>query len=486
MKRSCFTFHTVLQAAPVFRVNAIRKPSNDKLEAAWISLVVTTVLVAAKLAVGLATGSLAILSLAAESGIDLAAVLITVLAVRISSTPPDADHPYGHGKFESLSALAQGLLLLGATAWIVLHAASHLSAGKNQVTVNGWSFAVLIVSVLLDGWRGQFLHGAGKVHRSSSLEASAIHFLTDALSAVIAAIALLLVKFANIPEADDWAAIVVGAFVAYLSVRIILNAVDGLTDRYTRTGDYDRVTAIVERVPGVEGVNDMRMRTAGPTTFIEISVALSRVLPLSAIERILAEVERAVRQDFPHSDVTVHWQPIRTKNERPFETIKMVIAEHGLLPHNTELSRMKDGKIELDYHLEFRPGESLADATAVSNDIQSRIREELPQVGPIFVHLEEERSDTSLPKIEEAGRSELIDRITGSAMRSNEQVRRVLDVHLFRDSIQHAKLVITVELASTLSLHSAHEIVTALEETLKKEFPELTRIVVQAKPAANA
>ena len=483
MKHSYFDFCTVLQAAPVFRVNAIRKPSNDKLEAAWISLVVTAVLVAAKLAVGLATGSLAILSLAAESGIDLAAVLITVLAVRISSTPPDADHPYGHGKFESLSALAQGLLLLGATVWIVLHATSHLMAGKNQVTVNGWSFGVLLFSVLLDGWRGQFLHGAGKEHRSSSLEASAIHFLTDALSAVVAAIALLLVKFANVPEADDWAAILVGAFVGYLSVRIILNAVDGLTDRYTRTGDYDRVKSIVERVAGVEGVPDMRMRTAGPTTFIEISITLSRVLPLSAIERIVAEVERSVLLHFPHSEVTVHWQPIRTKSERPFETIKMVIAEHGLLPHNTELSRMKDGKIELDYHLEFRPGESLSDAEAVSEDIQARIHEELPQVGPIFVHLEEERSDGSLPKIEEAERAELIERIIRSVKSSNSKVERVLDVHLFRDSINHTKVVITVELGKTLSLHEAHDIVTSVEESLKKEFPELTRIVIQAKAA---
>ncbi len=465
-------------------LNSLREPSNDKLQAAWISLVVTAVLVAAKLAVGLATGSLAILSLAAESGIDLAAVLITVLAVRVSSIPPDADHPYGHGKFESLSALAQGLLLLGATVWIVLHASTHLVARMNEVIVNGWSFGVLAFSVALDAWRGQFLRGAGKEHRSASLEASAIHFLTDALSAVVAAIALLLVKFANVPEADDWAAIVVGGFVAYLSIRIILRAVDGLTDRYTRTGDYDRLRALVERTPGVERVTDMRMRTAGPTTFVEVSILLSRVLPLSAIERIVADAEHTIQYSFPHAEVTVHWRPTRTKNERPFETVKMVIAEHGLLPHNTELSRMQKGTIELDYHLEFRPGESLEDAAAVSDHIQTRIHEELPQVGPIFVHLEEERSDLALPKIEEAARTELINTISDAVKHSNPSIQGVRDTHLFRDELdQNVKLVITVELPRELSLRDAHEIVTDAETRLKKEFPELTRIVIQAKPA---
>jgi len=87
----------------------------DKVQVAWVSLLVTFLLLIAKLAIGLMTGSLVILSLAAESGVDLASVLITLLAVRVSSIPPDEDHPYGHGKFESLSALAEALLLLGVT-----------------------------------------------------------------------------------------------------------------------------------------------------------------------------------------------------------------------------------------------------------------------------------------------------------------------------------------------------------------------------------
>lgn len=453
-----------------------------KLQAAWISLAVTIILVTAKLAIGLATGSLAILSLAAESGIDLAAVLITLLAVRVSSIPPDEDHPYGHGKFESLSALAQGLLLLGVTIWIVIHAASHRMGNPSVVTVNGWSFGVLVLSVTLDFWRAQKLRSIGKQHHSSALESSSIHFFTDALSALVAGVALLLVKFEGWIAADDWAAIAVGAFVGYLSIRIIASAIDGLTDRFTITGDYRRLQSIVERTSGVESVTRMRMRTAGPSLFVEVSVLLSRVLPLSAIERIIANVERAILSEFPNAEATVHWRPVRTASETPFETIKMVIAEHGLLPHNTELSRMADGRIALDYHLEFRPGASLLYAEEISRDIETRIHEELPQVGPVFVHLEEERSDRALPQIEDAMSDELVTRITRVAS-SVPAARGVREIHLFRDERdQNMKLVITVDLPLQLSLAEAHDVVTTVETELRKQFPELTRILVQAKP----
>jgi cation diffusion facilitator family transporter len=466
--------------------NSLAERSNDKLYTAWLSLVATVVLVAAKLSVGLWTGSLAILSLAAESGIDLVAVLITLLAVRVSSIPPDEDHPYGHGKFDSLSALAQGLLLLGATIWIIAHAASHLFGKPNAVTVNGWSFGVLLFSIALDFWRARALGAAGKEHRSAGLEASSIHFFTDAISALVAALALLLVKLEGWFAADDWAAIVVGLFVGYLSIRIIASAIDGLTDRFTVTGDYERLKSVVQHTSGVEKVTRMRMRTAGPTLFVEVSILLSRVLPLSAIERIVADVEHAIVSEFPNAEATVHWRPVRTASETPFETIKMVIAEHGLLPHNTELSRMADGRIALDYHLEFQPGATLLYAEETSRDIEKRIQEELPQVGRVFVHLEEERSDRALPQIEDAARDELLGRIVSVAKNSSSPVQSVREAHLFRDERdQSIKLVITVDLPSKLSLAEAHEIVTSVENELRKQFPELTRILVQAKPATD-
>ena len=464
----------------------------DKFQIAGASLFVTLFLVAAKLIVGMGTGSLAILSQAADSALDLVSVVITLIAVRVSAIPPDTDHPYGHGKFESLSALAQGLLLLGVTVWILFTAISNLTGIPHPIIVNGWSFGVLILSIALDVWRARIMRKAGAQHHSHALEASSLHFFADGLSALIALIGLAIVKYAGIRTADDWAAIGVAAFVAFLSIRLIMRATDGLTDRFTNTADYDRMKSIVERTNGVESIPRIRVRPAGPVMFVEVSILLSRTLPFAAIQRILADVERAIVEEFPQAEVTVHWRPIRTDSEAPFDTLKLISAEYGLLPHNTELARTSDGKISLDYHLEFRPGTMLADAEATSREIESRVRKELPDVGPIFVHLEEERSDSQIHEVEEIGDAQMLSGIIDSA-KSIPQVLGVHDVHLFSipysnsnhyDAVgagQNLKLVLVLDLPRSLSLHSSHEIVTQVEDELRRRFPKLSRILIEAE-----
>ncbi len=457
--------------------------SSKKLQVAWISLVVTMVLIAAKLTVGLITGSLALLSLAAESGIDLAAVLITLLAVRVSSIPPDEDHAYGHGKFESLSALAQGLLLLVATAWIAWSAIQRLVGTPEPVVVNFWSFGVLVFSMSLDFWRAKLLEGTSREHHSAALEASSLHFFTDSLTALIAVLALLIVRFANFPAADNWAALIVAAFVAYLSVRLITRAVDGLTDRYTKTGDYERLKTLLGQIHGVENVSQMRMRLAGPVLFVEVSIQISRVLPFAAVQRIVAEVERSVSSEFPQAEVTIHWRPVRTVTEMPFDTLKMIAAEYGLMPHNIELSHMASGETALDYHVEFPPGTPLLRAERMSAEIEGRIRHEMPDIGNIFVHLEEERSDRAQPHVEEIEDTPLLAEAAVCAKATNTAVKDVRNMHLFRDERDASlKLVLTLDLPSSLLLHDAHEIMTNVEKNLRKQFPQLTRILIQAEP----
>ncbi|HWF43809.1 MAG TPA: cation-efflux pump [Candidatus Kapabacteria bacterium] len=458
----------------------------DKLQVAWASVFVTLFLIAAKLVIGLSTGSLAILSQAADSGFDLVAVIITLLAVRVSSIPPDEDHPYGHGKFESLSALLQGLLLLGITAWIATSAISHLtSPSPRAIEVNTWSFAVLFVSIALDLWRARLLRRAGATHHSHALEASALNFYTDILSAVVALIGLALVKYAGIRNADDWSALVLAVFVALLSVRLSKRAIDGLTDRFSSTKDYEVLKRIVQQTTGIETVPRLRIRQAGPSLFVEASVTIDRVLPFAAIERIIADVERSIVAAFPNADVTVHWRPVRTPVESPFETLKVIAAEFGLMPHNVELSETSDGKIALDYHLEFRPGTALVEAERVSQQIQEHIRRELPMIGPIFAHLEEERSDKRLPRVEDIGpeRDTFLHDVAFYAKAANRAVKNVREIHLFRvERERNLKLVLTLDLSSEFSLSDAHDIVTNVEEELRKRFPEITRIVIHANP----
>ena len=171
------------------------------------SVAAAVALTGMKLGVGLWTNSLGLLSEAVHSGLDLLAALMTLWAVRISSRPADADHTYGHGKYENLSALAQSVLLMITCGWIVYEALARLLwRGQPEVTPNIWAFGVVLVSIAVDFSRARALKRVADKHHSQALEADALHFSTDIWSSLVVLLGLLCVlaaeKLALLREAD--------------------------------------------------------------------------------------------------------------------------------------------------------------------------------------------------------------------------------------------------------------------------------------------
>jgi cation diffusion facilitator family transporter len=462
--------------------------SARKLRITWNSIFLTLLLIGAKLAVGLSTNSLSILSQATDSGLDLVALLITLFAVRISAIPPDDDHLYGHGKFENLSALLQSLLLLVITGFIAYEAIHRLlSPEAHPVIVNAWSFGVLIGSMSIDFWRARILRKASKDHNSQALEATALNFMTDLLSGGVVIIGLALVKFTGWVNGDAWAAVAVSGFVAYLSLRLGKRAVDGLTDRFVESKEYDELQDLIGSTSGIEGVRRLRVRQAGPYYFIDVALDINRTLPFSAIERIVQEVERRVHKTYEDSDVTIHWYPVQTTRETPFETLKLVAAEFGLAPHNVEMTQNEAGETLLDYHLEFPPKTEFSRAAQLGRLVEETVRQQLPQISRVTTHLEEERSDVAPATVRDVTerRSDLLEGIRYIATSANRSVRAVRDIELMQSlETRELKLVLTLELAEHVSLAKAHDVATNVEDELRKRYPELGRIVVQVTPQA--
>ena len=163
-------------------MGAVHEPAvaeREKNLVALTSVGAAVLLTSMKVAVGLATGSIGILSEAAHSGIDLLAALMTFWAVRASSKPPDSDHLYGHGKIENFSALFETGLLLATCVWISYEAIKRLLQGGGHVEVTAWSFLVMGSSIVVDFSRSRALAATARKHRSQALEADALHFATD-------------------------------------------------------------------------------------------------------------------------------------------------------------------------------------------------------------------------------------------------------------------------------------------------------------------
>jgi cation diffusion facilitator family transporter len=281
---------------------------REKRWAAGSSVIAAVGLTTFKIVVGITTGSLGILAEAAHSGLDLAAAVMTFLAIRISTKPADRNHPYGHGKVENVSALFETLLLLVTCAWIIYSAVDRLATHSVEIEVTAWSFAVMATSIIVDVSRSRILYRAARRYNSQALEADALHFSTDIWSSAVVIFGLVAVKMAGWWYADAIAAIVVALIVIYVSAKLGFRTVAALTDTVA-PGVEVRVTAAVEALPGVANCHNVRVRYSGPHPFVDVHVLVDGEQTLRAAHDLTEEIERAIQAVVPDADVTVHPEP---------------------------------------------------------------------------------------------------------------------------------------------------------------------------------
>ena len=242
---------------------------NDKEKAALGSIAASAALTAAKAIVGLLTGSLAILSEAGHSLIDLSATVLTYFAVRISGKPADAEHQYGHGKVESVTALAETALLFLLTGVVVWEAVQRLfGAQTHAVAATAAAFAVIIGSIIVDFFRSRTLRRVARETFSEALDADALHFSSDMWSSVAVLIGLGGVAL-GYPLSDAIAALAVAVFICIAGWRLGRRTIDTLTDT-APAGVSEQVAAIAREMPGVVAVERVRARPAGAVLFVDL------------------------------------------------------------------------------------------------------------------------------------------------------------------------------------------------------------------------
>ena len=281
--------------------------SAEKSKVASISLIAAVVLVSMKLLVGVATGSLGILSEALHSALDFLAALITWVSVKLSDKPADSDHNFGHGKIENFSALLEALLLLATCAWIVYEALSRLFSGNTHIDVGVWSYVVVIASIAIDSWRSRELMRAAKKYKSQALEADALHFSTDILSSFVVLLGLVCANFGYF-FADSVAALGVALIVIWVSLRLSMRAVNSLLDKAPE-GLHESVEKIISGVDGVVCLHDLRVRSVGPEYEVDVNVHDDPKLSLVDAHDISERVERAVSQKLGNIIINVHIEP---------------------------------------------------------------------------------------------------------------------------------------------------------------------------------
>jgi cation diffusion facilitator family transporter len=283
---------------------------RTKSGAAGLSIASNASLIALKLAAAAITGSIAILTEAVHSLIDLVASVVAFVSVRKADEPADAEHPYGHEKVESLAATIEGMLILVGAGIIVFEATHRLVVGSTVESL-GVGIAVMGISLVANLLVSTVLARQAKAHESPALEGDAAHLRTDALTSAGVLFGLLLVKITGEAAFDSITALVVAAAIVWAGIRIIRRSSGVLVDEALPPGEMDRIERAISaaRTPEVAGYHRLRARRAGSRRHIDLHVQYRSGTSLERAHELAHRMRSAIEAEIASAEVLIHVEP---------------------------------------------------------------------------------------------------------------------------------------------------------------------------------
>lgn len=452
---------------------------REKEYVALTSIVASAGLTIAKGIVGFSTGSLAILSEAGHSLIDCGAAIMTYIAVRVSGKPADEEHHYGHGKVESVSALGETALLFLLSGIVIWEAVMRLiNHEPHDVVANYWAFGVIIASIVIDYYRARALTRTAEQTQSQALEADALHFSSDMWASGAVLIGLVGVWY-GLGWADSAAALVVAVLVCVAGWRLGHRTILTLTDTAPK-GAAETITHIVSVVPGVVAVEQVRARDAGDRTFVDVTVAVNRALPLERVAEIKAAVMAAVAANMPRTEASVTTDPVAIGDETIVDRIMVIARNRSLAVHHVTVHSLQN-KTAISLDLEVDGKLTLAEAHDIADALEDAIAGELGENVEVETHIE------PLQPADLSGREAPPERVTAVATALQElaaadkAVRNIHDVRV-RETDDGEIVNFHCHVDPGMTVQMVHEKVDALERALKQHSSLIKRVIGHAEP----
>ncbi len=445
---------------------------------ALVSVVVAAALIALKLAVGLPTHSLGLVSEAAHSGTDLVAALLTFFALGVAIRPADRAHQYGHGKAEHLAALGEATVLVGASLLIVYRALTHIfDRTADRVNPTWYALATVGLVMALDLLRATASARAAGRYRSAALQANALHFASD-LAGSGAVLVGLVVARAGYRDADSFAALFVAALVTLAAGRLMRRNVDVLMDRAPAGAEDAARQAIAALRPAVQ-LRRLRLRQAAGRHFADVVIGVPAGAAVGQGHAAADLVEDALERALPEADVVVHVEPQSDDvalHERALAAATRVPRVREI--HNITIVEV-DGRSELSLHLKL-PGElSLGEAHAVASEVERAIAEAMPEIAFVHTHLEpltEAGEGRSPSATDTAADAETVLRIVREELGVAPRKLRFLETD------EGLVAFLTLGLDPESPLATAHARASEIEQRIRTERPAISDVIVHTEP----
>lgn len=280
---------------------------NKKTKVARLSVFSNTLLIIMKVIVGILSGSVSIISEAIHSSMDLVAAIIAFFAVRVSDTPPDSRHPYGHGKVENISGVIEALLIFAAAIWIIAEAIRKLLGDKIELESIWIGSVVMAISAVVNIIVSRKLYKVARETKSVALEADALHLKTDVYTSAGVAIGLMLILITDIKWLDPVVAILVALFIIKESYSLLRRAFTPLLDTAWKE---DEIEDLEQKLNELQvNYHDLRTRIAGNYRFIDVHVEIPENESVGQAHDYCDLVENELKAVYENLSVTIHVEP---------------------------------------------------------------------------------------------------------------------------------------------------------------------------------
>lgn len=458
-----------------------------KRRVALNSMLAATCMTALKLAAGIISGSLGVLSDAAHSGLDLAGATLTFFSVRVSDKPADEDHTYGHGKVENLSAFFEAGLMAISCAWIIWEAIQRIRLNTYELKFTIWPVLVILCSIAVDFWRSRALRRVAERTGSPALATDAFHFASD-IWASVAVLGGLLATWVGAYWHIDWlryadpvAAIFVSLMILRITATLTRETVGVLMDQIPSEMRL-QVIHEAEQVPGVLAVEKARVRRSGPHYFADLTLAMPSRNTFEHTGELVRAATEAVHHVLPQADVVIHTVPRQSRADSIFDRVRAVAARNNVSVHDLSI-QSHQGKLHVELHVELDENLPLIAAHSFVSGLEAEIMRETPEIDSILTHIESEPATIEQPEeiVEEDRR---IEKALRSAAALDQQIIDVHQIKVGRTS-EHISLSCHCTLPDELAMHRVHEVITSLEDRFKIECPEVHRVTIHPEPVTD-
>lgn len=449
-------------------------------------LVVTMLLnflaTAFKLAAGLLTGALSVVADGLDSLFDGLSNVVGLAGLYAAAKPPDAEHPYGHRKFETVAALSISFLLF-LTCWQLLQAAWDRLGRPAELHLNAWVLASLLASMAVQAGTSWYELRQGRRLNSEILVADALHTRASILVSLSVLVGL---GFASLgySQADAILAALVALVIARIGVDILRETLPVLVDR--AVVDPRRIAEVVSRVSGVESFHRVRSRGAQGSAAVDLHVRISPEKTVQQADAIASEVRRQLLALGEINDVTVHLEAQRQPGMEQadlFATLRQAAAELGLTIHECWAHQL-EGSLYLEMHVGVDPRLTLGEAHALVERLEREMRQRAPELDAVHTHIE-----MASLSVEEAQR--VPEHIEAQVRQVIEQVVAQIDNLDYAHNIivrrspadaERYHVALEAHVAGDMPVAEAHHLSSLLEHELGLRLPGVVDVFVHLEP----